>query len=97
MGVIVGEPVRSAHPEAEGALKRVGRDDPACDLFGAVDSVGIPGDRPGLRLAPQSDRERQQELDVATAASNRRRRKARAEASSMASSLAGASAGPRSY
>ena len=55
-------------PLRRGAGERVGRDERAGDVLGAVDAVGIAGEREDAGQSVERDRERQQELDVAPAA-----------------------------
>ena len=69
VAVVVGQARLGVDPARGGAGQGVGRDDGAGDLLGPVHAVGVAGQREHARQAVQLDGEREQELDIAPAAS----------------------------
>ena len=69
VAVVVGEARAWVEPQSRAARARVsGANDRAGVVLGAVDAVGVAGERPDARRTRSARRRAQQELDVAPAA-----------------------------
>src|SRR5471030_2295577 len=85
VAVVVGQAVERRQAEPPGALQAVRPQQRAGDFLQAVDTVGIAGDGVDILLSVQRDAERQQEFDVAPAASRAAHRDRGLAAASSAS------------